>query len=123
MRACERACVCECVCVCVCVRVRVCAHACVYVYSVYVCYCKYSCLSYILYTDNDAGSTNKTVDELLSNKQPNHLRQPDHLKQQQQHDTPTDQLADRAKRQPPSSAVYQKPPKIPSDLEVSILSV
>ena len=77
---------------------------------------KYSCLSYILYTDNDAGST----------KQPNHLIQPDHLKKQQQegeHNTPTEQLADRAKRQPPSSAVYQKPPKIPSDLEVNTLSI
>ena len=96
--------------------------ACVYV-PVYVCYCKYSYLSYVLFIDNDAG---KTVEELLANKQSNHLIQPDHLKQQQQQregklDSPTEQLADKPKRQPPSSAVYQKPPKIPSDLEVSTL--
>ena len=70
------------------------------------------------YVDNDAGSTNKTVEELLANKQPDHLKQ----QQQQQkieQDTPTEQLKDKAKKEPPSSAVYQKPPQVPSNLEVS----
>ena len=67
------------------------------------------------YIDNDAGSTNKTVEELLANKQPDHLKQ----QQKGEQDTPTEQLEDKAKKQPPSSAVYQKPPKVPSNLEVS----
>ena len=72
------------------------------------------------YKDNDAGSTNKTVEELLANKQPDHLKQQQQQRQQKGvQDTPTEQLEDKAKKQPPSSAVYQKPPKVPSNLEVS----
>ena len=69
------------------------------------------------YVDNDADSTNKTVEELLANKQPDHLKQQQQQKIEQ--DTPTEQLEDKAKKEPPSSAVYQKPPKVPSNLEVS----
>jgi len=70
------------------------------------------------FIDNNTSPINKTVEELLSNKQP------DHLKQQQQkgeQDAPTNALANKTKKQPPSSAVYRKPPKIPSNLEVSML--
>lgn len=92
-----------------------------------------------MHTDTDDGQDDKTVhvQELPTSKQP---LQPDHLQQEEkktskvtttESDTATntatlattagtaEQMAETNKKQSPTSAVYQKPPKVPSDLEVT----
>jgi len=91
-------------------------------------------LLFINFSDTDDGQNDKTVQESLASTQ---IIQPDHLQTTTKSSTvipntattttataitTIKQVSETNKKWSPTSAVYQKPPKVPSDLEVSYSS-
>jgi len=95
-----------------------------------------STIFFINFSDTDDGQNDKTVQEPLASTQ---IIQPGHLQTTTKSSTVTPntsstttaaavatatvkQVSETNKKWSPTSAVYQKPPKVPSDLEVSYSS-